>query len=322
MEGGTAWREDSESDLYRRKRAGALAEILSAKLVMLQERVLEEPVAAVNRLLKTDEGRKGLRIALHSNKKTKIGCNLMDIIVCGAIPPYNELLVGKLVAMLMASPQVVHEYRHRYGGQASEIASRIAGKAVVRSADLVFLGTTSLYYVGSSQYERIRIPGPSGGKITYRFLGHTEGYGSALLSSETTDMLRDVTIKAHGMRRVNNIFGEGVSPRLRMVREGLGLVGIPQSVVLKHSCPRIVYGVDLAKNTREFLRGETDVPQYVLSPQRFRKGTDDVINFWATRWLAPRIKRAESLQKIEACSKEELLLSRELAQAAMGQEMS
>jgi hypothetical protein len=320
-EGGTAWRKDSESDLFRRKRAKALAETLSAKLVLQEEGVPAQPVAAIERMLKSDEGRKALRIALHANKKTKIGCNLMDIIVCGAIPPYNELLVGKLVAMLMASPQVVHEYEERYGGRPSEIASRIAGKAVIRPAELVFLGTTSLYYVGSSQYERIRIPGPGGGEITYRFLGYTEGYGSAVLSSETTDMLREVTVKTHGMRRVNNIFGEGVSPRLRMVREGLALVGIPQTVVLKHSCPRIVYGVDLAKNTREYLRGEAKEPRYIFSPQRFRKGTDEIIGFWTMRWLIPRIKREDSLRKIEAFSKEELLLSREVLEAAVGQEV-
>ena len=38
------------------------------------------------------------------NKKTKIGSSMMDIIVCGAIPPYSEMLGGKLVSMLMASP--------------------------------------------------------------------------------------------------------------------------------------------------------------------------------------------------------------------------
>ena len=68
------------------------------------------------------------------------------------------MLGGKLVAMLMASPQVVNEYQELYGKQPGEIASRLAGKNVVRPAELVFLTTTSLYHVGSSQYERIRIP--------------------------------------------------------------------------------------------------------------------------------------------------------------------
>jgi len=111
-------------------------------------------------MLQQDAGRKALRIGLHANKKTKIGSSMMDIIVCGAIPPYAEMLGGKLVAMLMASPQVVREYRASYGDQPSEIVSRVAGTRVVRPADLVFLTTTSLYHVGSSQYERIRIPGP------------------------------------------------------------------------------------------------------------------------------------------------------------------
>ena len=176
------------------------------------------------------------------NKKTKIGSNMMDIIICGAIPPYAELLGGKLVAMLMASPQVVSEYQELYGKQRGEIASRLAGEPVVRPAHLVFLTTTSLYHVGSSQYERIRIPGPRKRQVAFELIGHTEGYGSVLLSTETTEALRSVAVETHGMRRVNNIFGEGVSPRLRMIREGLALIGIPQDLVLRHNCPRLIYG--------------------------------------------------------------------------------
>ena len=96
-------------------------------------------------------------------------------------------------------------------------------------------------------------------------IGHTEGYGSIILSSECTDSLREVATETHGMRRVNNIFGEGVSPRLRMTREGLTIIGVPQDLVLKHNCPRLVYGVRLAQNAFEYLRGETDTPVFILS---------------------------------------------------------
>jgi hypothetical protein len=102
-----------------------------------------------------------------------------------------------------------------------------------------------------------------------------------------------------------------------MVREGLGLLGIPQTVVLKHSCPRIVYGVELAKNTKEYLRGEASEPQYTFPPQAFRKGTESIIDFWMTRWLAPRSNRPETLQKVQAFSTDELLLSRELNETRM-----
>ncbi len=137
--------------------------------------VVDSPVEALREMLQNDEGRKALRIGLHSNKKTKIGSSMMDIIICGAIPPYAEMLGGKLVAMLMASPQVAREYQELYGNQAGEIASRVAGKDVIRPADLVFLTTTSLYHVGSSQYERIRIPGPRRNEIAFEHIGKRKG---------------------------------------------------------------------------------------------------------------------------------------------------
>ena len=175
---GASLRKETESPLFVRKRAQTLADIIFARLVFQREEFLKKPGEALKRMLQHDAGRKALRIALHANKKTKIGSSMMDIIVCGAIAPYAEMLGGKVVAMLMASPQVVREYRTSYGDQASEIVSRVAGTRIVRPADLVFLTTTSLYHVGSSQYERLRIPGPRNGQVTFDLIGHTEGYGT------------------------------------------------------------------------------------------------------------------------------------------------
>ena len=206
------WEKDSERPLSRRKRAQALADLLFAKLQFAKERLSEVPLEALKVLLSSDSGHKALRTALHANKKTKIGSNMMDLIVSGAIPPYGNLLGGKLVAMLMASPQVIRDYLARYSDQPSEITSRLAGRAVVRNADLVFLGTTSLYHVGSSQYERIKIPTPEGKVISYERLGHTEGYGSTALSGETAALLRAIVVRAEGMRRVNDGFGRASVP--------------------------------------------------------------------------------------------------------------
>jgi hypothetical protein len=310
--------EDTLSPLYMRKRAQALADVLFARMALLQAGIAERPYDSLQTLLKTDEGRKALRIGLHSNKKTKIGSSMMDIIVCGAIPPYSEMLGGKLVAMLMASPQVIREYQEVYGNQAGEIASRLAGRDVVRPADLVFLTTTSLYHVGSSQYQRIRIPGPRNLHVEFEHIGRTEGFGSTVLTTETTEFLRKLTIEAEGMKRVNNIFGEGISPKLRMTRDGLALIGIPQDLVLRHNCPRLVYGVKLAKNAFEYLRGEDDEPAYVFHPSKSEAGTRAIIHHWIQRWFAGRVKREESLCKVEAFNPEILKVSREITDAGAG----
>ena len=308
----SAIKEDTQSHLYVRKRAQALADVLYARMTLQKAGIEEAPLQALETLIKTDEGRKALRIGLHSNKKTKIGSSMMDIIVCGAIPPYSEMLGGKLVAMLMASPQVACEYREIYGKQAGELASRLAGRDVVRPADLVFLTTTSLYHVGSSQSERIRIPGPWNREIAFEHLGQTEGFGSTVLSSETTDFLRRLIIESEGMKRVNNIFGEGISPKLRMTRDGLALIGVPQDLVLRHNCPRLVYGVQLARNTFEYLRGEEDEPAFIFNMQRSEAGTQAVVDHWLQRWFSRRAKREESLQKVAAFRPDGIKVSCEL----------
>jgi hypothetical protein len=287
-------------------------------MALLKAGVTDAPFKALQTLLKTDEGRKALRIGLHSNKKTKIGSSMMDIIVCGAIPPYAEMLGGKLVAMLMASPQVIREYQEVYGNQAGEIASRLAGRDVVRPADLVFLTTTSLYHVGSSQYQRIRIPGPRNSHIEFEHIGRTEGFGSTVLTTETTEFLRKLTIESEGMKRVNNIFGEGISPKLRMTRDGLALIGIPQNLVLRHNCPRLVYGVKLAKNAFEYLRGEDEEPAYVFHPSKCETGTRSIVQHWMQRWFVARAKREESLSKVEAFDPDDLKVSREIMETGAG----
>jgi Domain of unknown function (DUF4338) len=304
---------DSETALFRRKRAQSLADLLFAKREFRREQLHANPLACLQKMMQKETGRKALRTALHANKKSKIGTSIMDIIVCGAIPPYGELLGGKLVAMLMASPQVLRDYKKRYGNHPSEISSKVAARPIIRPAELVFLGTTSLYHVGSSQYERISVPTPSGSTIKYERLGYTEGYGSTALSGETGALLRELVYRSEGMRRVNNIFGEGVSPRLRMVRDGLVAVGIPQEIVLRHSCPRIIYGIRLAANALEYLRGEVDVPQYYFSWSSPDDGTLTIVDHWITRWLRPRSLRHETLARLRSFDMTSLMLSKELS---------
>jgi hypothetical protein len=306
----------TDSHLYVRKRAQALADILFARMVFQREGFSTSPISVLRKMLTTDDGRKALRIGLHSNKKTKIGSSMMDIIVCGAIPPYGELLGGKLVAMLMASPQIVHDYRAAYGDQPGQIASRLAGKKVVRPAELVFLTTTSLYHVGSSQYERIRIPGACEEQVSFEHLGMTEGFGSTTLSSQTVSVLREVIVKVEGIQRINNVFGEGISPKLRTVREGLTTLGMPHDLILRHGYPRLIYGVKLARNAYEYLRGETTEPDYILRPDEVGNGTTPIIGHWIKRWLTARVRREESINRVASFKPESVALSKMIRDAA------
>src|SRR5206468_3304984 len=108
----------------------------------------------------------------------------------------------------------------------SVIASSMKGEAVRRPPRLVLLGTSSLYGVGSSQYNRVKVPcsevgGRAGGVLEYRRLGLSKGYGSFHFSGTTIGLIDVLLARRDGGRRVNSLFGEGVNPLLRKIREGL-----------------------------------------------------------------------------------------------------
>ena len=87
--------------------------------------------------------------------------------------------------------------------------------------------------------------------------------------------------------RVNSIFGEGVSPRLRKVRHGLSALGWPSNELLKHGRERIVYGVPLVSNLRDFSLGIDADPEYLLDPD-LEGGDERVTAWWLDRWALRR----------------------------------
>jgi hypothetical protein len=228
---------------------------------------------------------------------------MLDITVCGAIAPYGPLLGGKLVSLLMASPVLVGAYEKRYRRAESVIASSMAGRPVRRKPRLVLLGTTSLYGVASSQYNRLVVPAATlntDRPLEYERLGHTAGFGSYHFSRETMAELEIIAAQGRRGREVNSIFGEGVNPKLRKVRAALDAIGLPSDHLLQHGSPRLIYAVPLATNFRDILVGTAKRPNYLLDPRRSNEGTQILIEYWTKRWLLPRIRRDGVLDAVRA----------------------
>jgi hypothetical protein len=206
--------------------------------------------------------------------------------------------------MLAASPEIGLEYQHRYSNAESEIASAMAGRPIVRRPHLVLLGTTSLYGVGSSQYNRIKVPcervgGLPGIELRYENLGYSEAFGTSQYSDETVEGLTDLVQQSTNGQRVNSIFGEGVSPKLRKVRHGLDLLGLPASVLLKHHRHRIVYGVSLVRNLGDYLIGLDPEPEYLVPLCEGTAATARIATWWRERWLRHRIHSDDVLAEVE-----------------------
>jgi Domain of unknown function (DUF4338) len=295
------WSRQAQTHLFRSKRAAALADLLKARLELRTASIARPSSSSWAHALDSAGLKGAISTILRYTKAAHVGVEVMDITVCGAIAPYNHLLGGKLVSLLMASPEVRSEYARRYKTASSIIASSMAGRAIVRPPRLVLLGTTSLYGIAPSQYNRLKVPaaavgGVEAATLAFECLGRTAGYGSYHFSRETLAALEPLLGRLQRGRPVNSIFGEGVNPKLRKVRAALDAVGLPSNLLLQHGSPRLVYGIALASNFREILLGLKSRPTYVI-PAR-RDATARIIDFWRARWLSHRVENREVMRAV------------------------
>lgn len=319
------WILEARKPLFRSKRALELAQLLRVRLTLARFFGTKPSKAGLVKLAASGEGREAIARILRKAKAERVGNAMADLTVCGAVPPYNELLGGKLVALLMTSPEVVAEYRRRYGKVPSIIASSMAGRALVRPAYLVLIGTTSLYAQRPCQYDRIRFPSrsraPSGTLDTrkngsrvpkgeldaptdgsrsargsypdlrYEFLGRTLGVGTSQFSKKTVAALARLLQHSARGQQVNSVFGEGVNPRMRKLRDGLAELGLDADDLLRHGRPRIVYGAALAHNMRAYLLGRETRPRYIVAAKDVAWVTACMCRWWIERWLVGRLRR-------------------------------
>ncbi|MBX3207427.1 MAG: DUF4338 domain-containing protein [Labilithrix sp.] len=302
--GDEHWIAKARTHLFRSKRALALSTYLRARAVINAAFDGKPTAVKLGDLARTGYGSDAIRRVLKKAKADRVGIAVADISVCGAVQPYNALLGGKLTAMLAASPEVVQQYRRRYAHAESEIASSMAGRPVVRASKLVLLGTTSLYGIGSSQYNRIKIPAERlGGKvedvIRFEELGRSEAFGTSQYSDETVDALVEL-VQQSDAQRVNSIFGEGVSPKMRKLRQALDLMNLPSELLLCHHRPRVVYAVSLIKNLGDYLIGAARQPEYIIPAKEDASAATAATGaWWRERWLRNRIASDEVLDEVE-----------------------
>ena len=212
---------------------------------------------------------------------------IMDVFVLGALPPYNYILGGKLVALLVSSNEVREYHRKRYAAQPTVIRGRIVN-------DLVLLVTTSLFGKNASIYNRLRYKG----ELVYQFCGETSGQGTIHFTDETVEAIREFLL-SEGIE-IGHRFGQGPNWRIRLVRTGLERLGLNAEKLLYHGQTRGVFLIPMAHNALEFLRGEIDTIEYYDRP------INELVCYWKERWLRQRIRHPASMKKFYNHSRESL----------------
>ncbi len=309
------WMKESEEAVFKKKRAIKLAKFLEIRKSFNEVNIAKDPARGYATLIhpSNKKGNDLISAALREIKTKALAENIMDLGVCGAIAPYNELIGGKLIAALMGSTEVRTLFKSRYNGKKykfpSIIASSSKGKAVFRDANLMCLTTTSLYGVASSQYNKIKFLKKDYPELESDIIWKeakknnqsqkTKGQGVYHFSNETSKLLGILTLKKLKYVEVNHKFGEGTSPKLRKARVGIDCLtdysksNIQLDTFFAHSMQRKNYVFFHEKDILKKIMNQKKSFLNVVSSKAV-----NITSAWIKRWLIKRINRKETLDKL------------------------
>ena len=304
------WHALATTALYRRKRASTLADLIRARGT-LKDLGAPDP-ASVERALGTGAGLRALEVALRRIKQTVLASHVMELITCGAVPPYREVLGGKLVALLMLSRTVAEDYERKYTGQVSLIASGLAARPVVRPAQLAWLTTSSLYAIGSSQYNRLKLS-MSSGVLSYERIGVTQSFGTVHFAPDTI-VVRSTRARVSPTRIAGvSTTSSARAPAPRCVSCGPDSRRSGSTPMSSCATTRRGYSTapTCARIFPDLLIGLSETPKYVMPAGP--ASTAILIDHWRERWLARRLQRADICERVAEHRVDDFLLGRDPA---------
>lgn len=220
-------------------------------------------------------------------RKTELVNQTMDIHTLGAVPPYNRLLGGKLVALASTSNEVRQHYQAKYANRTTEMEKRVL------PSHLVALTTTSAFG-RSSIYNRLKY----NEEPIAQSMGYTEGFGSFHLMNLYPLFKEFLESKDFD---VKGGYGTGPRRKWQIMRAALKKLNFPGDL-LKHGVKREAFLFPLIHNLEKYMNGKESVPDYRDLPFQ------ELVEYWRERWLLPRANRVDGWHKWDSQNLSELII--------------
>ena len=185
----------------------------------------------------------------------------------GALPPYNELLGGKLVALSLISNEIRDAYQCKYYDKTSIMAERKI------ESELLFITTTSAFG-RSSMYNKLKYRDD----VVAEKLGYTEGYGSFQISDDLYERLIDY-LESIG-ENIARGYGNGPSRKLKLIQLACRKLGLANYTY--HGIKREYYLFSFIKNLKQVIHEQ----ECAISKSY---AFNDLFEFWKERWMANRV---------------------------------
>jgi len=194
--------------------------------------------------------------------------NCMTAYILGAIPPYNRILGGKLVASTVMYPEVRKWFYDKYKNSKSIITD------VQKKPYLVYVDTMGAFGK-SSIYNRL---------FNWDFIGYTKGQSHIHITANGSWELIKKVVSPEEFKTYK--YGQGPNWKMRILRKGLHELGLSEEM-LSIGWQRGYYRCTLAENWKEYLRGESNRVKW----KEFNK--DELIDYWKSRWITPRLDQLQ-----------------------------
>lgn len=194
---------------------------------------------------------------------------ILDLATCQAVPPYNTLRAGKLLASLAVSSVITEEFERRYREPLLGVVATCA---------------TGLHY---PHVNRLTIR-PGG---LYRRIGATAGYSTSLFRAPTLAAARALIQPGLPAQALGPAHAKGIP----LLRNALRLCGLPEEPILRGSLHKGVYFGEVSPEATESLRFGGDRSASALS-------SAEAIRWWRHTVLARALRREDLRSAVDACT--------------------
>ncbi|GAB5606499.1 hypothetical protein TK5_25790 [Sideroxyarcus sp. TK5] len=207
------------------------------------------------------------------NKKMDLINRTMDVYTIGAIPPYSNLLGGKLVAGLVSSDEIRRAYWKQYAGKKTQMNNHSIEQPLVAV-------TTTSVFGRSSIYNRLKY----NGRLLAEPIGFTKGYGTIHLEEIYPD-IQKLLLSETGSY-ISGGYGNGPKIRWQNFTRALSILNLPQ-VYFEHGLQREVFLFRFVHDLEEGMAGGKFGGHINLTVAEYA-------DYWKERWALPRsIRLAE-----------------------------
>lgn len=226
-----------------------------------------------------------------------------EIVICGALPPFGNLLIGKMVAMMINHPKIRTSLDRDIGILLQDTFDFQKLESWLPRYGPLLITTKGLYPRHSAQYNRVRIIKHEG-YIPLRKLGSTIGQTMSNISDRTMKLAVEINVRL-GDKGVSREYGTGGSKRQRIIQKASTVVGINPAVMYA-DITRPVYGLSLVSNSQGVvLAGNKpewrDLAGMIQDPQEYE---DQTASLWRKQWLNTSLARGSRFSTEEEVENE------------------